>query len=789
MNLTADEKREIAQQARYELSRRYYKDYVEMVHHGAYQHFPHTRLICDELQRIADGEQRFLMIEMPPRHGKSMTVTESFPSYFIAKNPDKRVIAAAYSDSLARKFGRLNRNKLQEFGDVVFHNSISDEKSAANNWGIAGKRGGMIATGIGGSITGEGADLLIIDDPVKNNEEAQSPTMREKVYSEWESTLSTRLHKGASVIVVMTRWHEDDLIGRLLDKSPYEWTRLRLPAIAEDDDDLLNRNVGEALCPQLGFDEEWARMKKLEVGSKTWASLYQQRPAPTEGTIFKNEWWQFYEAPPYRIDEYVISWDLTFKDSETSDYVVGQCWGRVGADFYLIDQVRKQMSFTETVQAVRAFSNKHSMARTILVEDKANGPAVISTLQREISGIIPVNPEGGKVVRAQAVTPLIEAGNVWLPKNASWLSDLMDEVSTFPAGKHDDQCFVAGTLIATPKGNIPIEKLKIGDEVITPFGNRKITDWAMTGEKEVINKLGVVATKNHPVFTYEKGFINIDAITQALTNDKISLGGLISWRIQKLLFTMELSTQDQGRDLITSVGKEKKMERLLIKDCMLLFGKMLMDKKYLKATKFITSILTLTITTLKTWSVYQGKNIESYTRMRKHASKKKNKLNILKKLDRSQKHGTLVKKVLNGTKDIVKNHWVKLKQKNTLVNNAEKNSYRSIINHDSVRTTAILNGDINTKEKQLKENVSSVEKNLKPKSPIVKGQARKHVAGVVEESSIGNANVQKVYNITVDIDHCYYANGLLVSNCDAMTQALNRMANNRPAEFFSMNAW
>lgn len=438
MQLTTEQRTVIAEQAKNELSKRYFRDYVVTVHHGSYQHYRHTDLICDALQPIADGEQKYILIEMPPRHGKSMTVTESFPSYFIGRNPSKRVIAAAYSDSLARKFGRLNRNKLQEFGRQIFGTAISDEKSAANNWGVAGLRGGMIATGIGGSITGEGADLMIIDDPIKNNEEAQSPTIREKIWSEWESTLSTRLHKGASVIVVMTRWHEDDLIGRLLEKSPYNWERLRLPAIAEDEDDLLGRSEGEALCPELGFDEQWAELKKREVGSKTWASLYQQRPSPGEGTLFNRKWWKFYTTLPTRFDDQLISWDLTFKDADTSDYCVGQVWGKVGADMYLIDQVRARMDFPTALQSVRSLAKKYPRIRTILIEDKANGPAVIATLKREVSGIIPVNPEGGKIVRAQAVSPYIEAGNVWLPASASFTGDFLEETAVFPNSKNDD---------------------------------------------------------------------------------------------------------------------------------------------------------------------------------------------------------------------------------------------------------------------------------------------------------------------------------------------------------------
>ncbi len=192
-----------------------------------------------------------MLIEMPPRHGKSMTVTESFPSYYLMKNPDKRVIAAAYSDGLAKKFGRLNRNKFNEYANELFSIQLSEANAAVKDWGVEGRQRGMIATGIGGSITGQGADLMIIDDPIKNMKEASSQTIRDNIWDEWEATLSTRLHDGASV---------------LLARSPRKWILLRLPAIAEDEDDLLGRASGEPLCRELGFNEQWAADKKVEVG-------------------------------------------------------------------------------------------------------------------------------------------------------------------------------------------------------------------------------------------------------------------------------------------------------------------------------------------------------------------------------------------------------------------------------------------------------------------------------------------------------------------------------------------
>ncbi|WP_324173723.1 phage terminase large subunit [Staphylococcus pseudintermedius] len=424
--------------ARLELARLHYKYYLLLSHHDSFTSYAHTDLIANELQEIINGKQKHIIIEMPPRHGKSMAVTETFPSYFLTMHPNKRVITASYSDGLARKFGRLNRNKFLEFANSLNKVQIAFDNGSVNNWGILSKRGGMISTGIGGSITGQGADLMIIDDPIKNAKEAQSKTYRDNVWAEWESTLSTRLHKGASVIVIMTRWHEDDFVGRLLKGSPYNWTRLRLPAIAEKNDDLLGREIGEALCPALGYDEDWAAYKKKEVGERTWASLYQQRPSPESGSIFKRKWFSKVDSAPTQYDDMLISWDFTFKDSDKSDFVVGQVWVKKGADFYLIDQVRKRIDFTQSVKATQQLHKKYPRCRKILVEDKANGPAIINTLKRSISGIIPVTPKESKEARAYSVTPFFEANNVHFVKTVPHLDEMIEELATFPNSQNDD---------------------------------------------------------------------------------------------------------------------------------------------------------------------------------------------------------------------------------------------------------------------------------------------------------------------------------------------------------------
>ena len=416
------------------------------MHRGTYQHAPHTKLMAQKLQQVEEGKIKRLIILLPPRHSKSRTVSETFPSYFIGKGKhqgkDRRVILTSYGDSLARRFGRYNRNIIEEYGEKVFNVKLDQSNTSITNWSLAGSDAGMISTGIGGGITGEGADLLIIDDPIKNRKEADSITYRNMIWDEWQNTLYTRLQPDGAVIIIVTRWHEDDLVGRLLNPNYGEvedWDIVRLPAIAEKGD-LLGRKEGEPLWPERNFDKNWAEKTKAAVGSRVWASLYQQRPAPAEGNITNREWWQYYDELP-DLEEMIQSWDLTFKKTQTGSYVVGQVWGAKGPDRYLIDQVRARLDFTGTLRAIRTLSKKYPEARQILIEDAANGPAIISTLRREIGGIIPIKPEGSKEERAAAVSPQIEAGNVFLPRpgKAPWVQDFIEEWAVFPLGEYDDQ--------------------------------------------------------------------------------------------------------------------------------------------------------------------------------------------------------------------------------------------------------------------------------------------------------------------------------------------------------------
>ena len=451
------------------LARNDYSFYVEYTHRGLYLPARHTDYVCERLQKVEQGEIKRLMIFMPPRHSKSMTVSETFPSYFIGKKPKRRVIEVSYADSLAKKFGRANRRKVEEYGAELFGILVASDNATMTNWGIEGCPGGMISAGIGGPITGEGADLLLIDDPIKNRMEAESETYREMVWNEWQNTLLTRLHPGAAVIIILTRWHEDDLAGRLLAQEQGKWEVISLPAEAEENDPL-GREPGEPLWPQRGYDKAWLEETKKDVGSRTWNSLYQQQPRPQEGAILKRHWWKFWCYPgqedklqpvilkkpdsegggfitvkpvplPSRFDQLAQSWDMAFKDTKDSAYVAGQVWSKYKSDKFLLDQLRDKMDFVVTVQALETLTKKWPEAKAKWVEDKANGPAVIASLKRKITGLIPVQPEGSKEARAHAVSPECESGNVFLPhpQIAPWVWDFIEECAAFPNGKYADQ--------------------------------------------------------------------------------------------------------------------------------------------------------------------------------------------------------------------------------------------------------------------------------------------------------------------------------------------------------------
>lgn len=377
---------------------------------------------------------------MPPRHGKSLLCSLWFPVWYLSLFPQNRIILASYESEFATSWGRMTRDTIMEHGKSLGIGFGRRSRTAAHYWNLA-SGGGMMCAGVGGALTGKGANALIIDDPFKNHEEAYSETHRKKIWDWYLSTARTRLEPGGVTIIVMTRWHEADLVGRLKDQKKsgeVELDELKFPAIAEEND-VLGRSPGDALWPKRYSTETLLRLKP--GNSIVWEGLYQQRPAAKEGNLIKRAWFRYFDTPPRGFDELLQSWDLAFKGELENDFVVGQVWGRIGADCYLLDQIHAKMDFPETLVAFKALTLRWPKARLKLIEDAANGAALVSTTKSKIPGVVAVKPQGCKEARLVAVSPVFESGNVHVPnpKLVSWVAPYIDEVVTFPGAKNDDR--------------------------------------------------------------------------------------------------------------------------------------------------------------------------------------------------------------------------------------------------------------------------------------------------------------------------------------------------------------
>ena len=441
-----------------DLIRENYKAYVfETQNHGLnyakdklrwYPSEFHSRL-CEIVQTFIEDDTGhpydIMLLSTPPQVGKSVTITETLPSWYLGRYPENRVIELSYGADFAKRFGRRNREKINEFG-FIFGIGLKSDTKSVEEFELSNGLGGMVSTGVGGSVTGRKCNLLIIDDPIKNREDADSERYRNKVWEEWVNSFKTRLSAGAKVIVIQTRWHEDDLYGRLK-SDPYARV-YNFPMEAEEDDPL-GRKVGEPLCPEIGKDEAWlAAFKEALIkgdeesegqsGIRAWNALYQGRPTAQEGNLLQRDWWQYYElSDEMKFEHMVMSVDAAFKDHETSDFVAVEIWAKRGPNLYLVDLVRKHLNFQGTMNMIQQKKALYPIEQ-ILVEDKANGTAIIEVLRRKIMGIVPVEPRGSKESRVNAISFAIESGNVFLPSNKRFTGMFIEECSQFPNGKHDD---------------------------------------------------------------------------------------------------------------------------------------------------------------------------------------------------------------------------------------------------------------------------------------------------------------------------------------------------------------
>jgi predicted phage terminase large subunit-like protein len=388
---------------------------------------------------VAAGQCRRLLLTMPPRHGKSEFASKYFPAWFLGTQAHKRVILASYEADFASSWGRKVRDLLSEHGPECFGISIRSDSSAADRWEIDKHGGGMQTAGVGGPITGKGADLLVIDDPVKNAEEAQSPTYREKQWDWFTSTAYTRLEPGAAVVLIQTRWHADDLAGRILANPAEPWEVINLPALAEDDDPL-GRQPGEALWPNR-YDADALGKIKATIGTFWFSALYQQRPTPREGSFFKRHWFGIVEASPAEARR-CRYWDKAATDGG-GDWTAGCRVSKAPSGVYYIeDMKRARLNPGDRDRLIRQTAETDGRECHVVGEQEPGSAGKDAALAfvRMLDGFrTRCEPaSGSKEVRADAMASQAEAGNVKLVRGP-WVNDFLDELTSFPKGEHDDQ--------------------------------------------------------------------------------------------------------------------------------------------------------------------------------------------------------------------------------------------------------------------------------------------------------------------------------------------------------------
>lgn len=442
---------------------------------------PHIQYLSERLalatHDVERGKNRQLAISMPPRAGKSTLASIYTPLWILRRHPEWKIMLVSHDGDLSGAWARVMRRTIEEKPQLGI--ALSRDSGAQTRWETM-EGGGVLSRSTRGALTGRGANVVIIDDPVRDFVESHSVVMRQNLWDWWLSVVQTRLEPPYLILVVMTRWHEDDFIGRLMsadhEGNPKDWEQITLPAIAEKDDQI-DRNEGEPLLSPLWPEtpgqaaERWAQVR-VNVGTYTFSSMYQQRPAPAKGAIFDMDSWRFWTSDPGKATDngkviffdpsahgtyrWLDSWDMSFKASpqDKGGWVVGQRWCRVDANRFLIAQKRGQWSFTQTIAQMLGWAETdeeaegyHLYNRFVherVVEERANGAAIIDVLRDKISGLKPTNPTISKEARARVVTPEIESGNVFLPLPSDpgneWVQmDLLSELRNFPYDAYDDQ--------------------------------------------------------------------------------------------------------------------------------------------------------------------------------------------------------------------------------------------------------------------------------------------------------------------------------------------------------------
>lgn len=426
--------------------------FAALASRGKWKIAPHLELLNHKLVGVATKRSRRLLITMPPRHGKSELASRYFPAWYLCLWPFRRVILASYGAKFASQWGRKVRDLIEDIGGSLFGVTLREDTRSADEWEIAGYAGGMQTCGVGGPLTGKGADLLIIDDPIKNAEEANSDVYRDKTWDWYTSTAYTRLEPGGSVVLIQTRWHEDDLAGRILERakeSQERWEVVNLPALAGESDPL-DRSPGEPLWPERYGAIELDQIRRT-LGSYQFSALYGQSPTPDEGGLFRRSWFRYWSPTPgyyllgpdrrsVRIEDCrrFLTVDLAFSLKKEADYTVISAWAVTPQqDLIWLDMHRERMEAHVLNPSIRAMSERHG-ADYVGIEKVLGQSLIVHGARMDGMTVRSLVADTDKITRSIPAQVRMENGQVYFPSRHPDLDAIEHELLTFPRGTHDD---------------------------------------------------------------------------------------------------------------------------------------------------------------------------------------------------------------------------------------------------------------------------------------------------------------------------------------------------------------
>lgn len=759
----------------------------------------HLEYLNDLLIDVAAGETRRLIVSMPPRSGKSELISRYFPAWFLGAHPQKRVLLASYEATFAATWGRKARDLLEEHGAAIFDGvAVSQDSRAADHWNLEGTDGGMDTAGARGPLTGKGADLFIIDDPIKGDEEANSENSRESLWNWFASVAYPRLEPGGSIVIVMTRWHEDDLVGRIMRerRKLRGWKVVNLPALALERDPL-GRAPGEPLWSER-FGKKALKDIRDSIGPYWWQALYMGAPAPAEGAVFKRDWIRRWERGE-ETGQYVAGGEVArYEDlyrfctvdfasslSGRADYTAIGTFGLTpGGNLLLLDMVRRRMEGPEIIEAIHAARARHKLhaiwAETTTLNMQT---AFVQVMRKDGLPIRAFKADKKKELRALGTQAFCEGGSLYFPNEADWLAEFEREWLSFPHAAHDDMCFVAGTKIQTPVGERPIEELRPGDAVCDRHGRPAVICAAgMTDPNAIVSIVALsdgtrlCGTEGHPVWVLGHGW---KPLGQLRLGERVcawpgrkprdrrvsgtrasSSGGILTrsaWRIVAITGRMVAMFGTAFSIFIRRCGRTR-------------------TALYQPDASFTTAMETSPTTTSRIWSVFRSARI-----LRSIAERVTWPIQIVRRLT-SVEFGTLPQHGIGRQRDGL--GIGSMPSWSWAMSRLAPMSARAAAGHSNIRcepieaadsaTTPAGNASGDGAESIVSRRSVSAAVERSPRSDPI----GPHTALVV----VGLERLPKrepVYNISVDGAHEYYANGVLVHNCDAVVMAVTAAQQNR----------